>query len=82
MNVKYEVQLYVAVLWATGRIKRTKVRTVVVEEEATIFGSCRAIDAAIAIVGKDRCLLDVSPPRITPNPAELGWPLGEPTVMS
>jgi hypothetical protein len=74
-EITYEVRVYVATTWPTGTPRGTMMRTFHITEEATILGGARAIDAAV-----DQCkglaMNDVHSPEITPNPAELGWPLG------
>ena len=71
----YTVRVYVMTTWATGTPKSTRMRSFEIEEDSTILGGCRAIDRAV-----EQCngldLNDVHSPEITPNPAELGWPLG------
>jgi len=73
----YQVRLYVAVRWATGRTMRTGVRVVEIEEASTIIGGMRAIDKAIDLVGEENVLTELASPQITPNPAALGWPLDD-----
>ena len=71
----YRVGVPVVYYWATGTPRGTGVRYVEVEEDATILGGCRAIDAAIEQVGERNYHNEYSP-TIEPNPGELGWPLG------
>lgn len=71
-KVTYTVKVYVMKTWATGTARGTGVRTFEIEEDATIMGGLRAIDAAVEQCnGHDLC--DVHSPDISPNPAELGW---------
>lgn len=70
----YTVRVYCAQTWATGAHRGSYVRTIEVQEEATILGGCRAIDAAVAQC--KHVLADVHSPEIEPNPALLGWPVG------
>lgn len=79
-DTTYHVTLCTFTRWATGNVRGTRDRTITVTEEATILGGCRAIDAAIAIVGEGNVALELMAPRITPNPALEGWPMG--TVAS
>ena len=72
----YTVKLYCATRWATGTFRGTTMRTVHVEEDATILGGMRAISEACARYEGD-VLSDIHSPEIEPNPAELGWPIGE-----
>lgn len=72
----YTVTLYVVTRWATGSFRGTAVKKVEVVEAATILGGMRAIDEACRRYEGD-VLSDVHPPEITPNPAALGWPLGD-----
>lgn len=74
-RVSYSVSVYVMTTWATGSPKSTTTRTFTIDEERTILGGMRAIDAAVAKCnGHEMC--DVHSPDIEPNPAALGWPLG------
>lgn len=70
----YTVSVYCARTWATGRPMGTGMRTFEVEAESSILGACDAINMAI-----ERCngheLIELHSPQISPNPAQLGWPL-------
>lgn len=74
----YAVRVPIFKTFPSGTMKSTGVRVIEVTEEATILGSCRAIDKAIEQVNERRYsgYLEGSSPEITPNPAEEGWPLG------
>jgi hypothetical protein len=74
-RVTYHITVPILLRWATGTIRGTSIAHFDIEEDATILGGSRAIDAAV-----DRCngkeAIDISSPHITPNPGELGWPIG------
>lgn len=70
----YEIRVYCMTTWPTGTPRGTAVRTFQIEEEESILGGMRAIDAAIEKCN-GKAMSDYSP-EISPNPGELGYPLG------
>ena len=71
----FTISVYVTFTWATGAPRRTGYRTFQIEEESSILGGMRAVDAAVERCGgHDLC--EVASPRIEPNPAVLRWPIG------
>lgn len=71
-TVTYTIDVPVVTTWATGAPRGTGTRTFHIEEEATILGGMRAVDTATR-----QCnWYEDKSPVITPNPAELGWPIG------
>lgn len=75
----YTVDVYVGLCWPTGALKQTTTRRFQITESATVLGGLRAIDAAVAQCESPLsfAMCDVHSPDISPNPAELGWPIGE-----
>lgn len=71
-TVTYTIEVPVIRTWATGAPRGTGTKVIQVEEESTVLGGARAINAAVAQC--DHWYED-KPPTITPNPAELGWPI-------
>lgn len=73
-TTEYTIQVYVNRVWATGTPRGTGWATIKVTEESSIIGSMRAIEAAVAQVA-DRELCYAASPKLSPNPAQLGWPV-------
>lgn len=70
-QVEYTIKVPVIITWATGTPRGTSTRTFTITEDASLLGAARAIEEAT-----DKCIwYEAKPPHISPNPAEMGWPV-------
>lgn len=63
----------------SGRLERSANKTFRISAPATILGCCRAVDQAVGMAseGSSRWVVaEGYSPDVTPNAAELGWPVG------
>jgi len=78
-RITFEIEVPGFATWATGTIRGSRSKILFVEEEPTVMGGIRAINEAVARAeasGGAWVRAEAFSPRITPNPAEQGWPLG------